>query len=115
MTKIKIEKINELAEIPFKAGDETDAAFDLVAVDCKLKYNERGEPRLWYGLGFKTEIPIGYRVKIAPRSSISKMSLRLCNPEGIIDSNYRGEWMVIFEPTFDLRKAQACDNRETFS
>lgn len=101
---IKIEKLNENAIIPFKPGDNTDGAYDLFAVNCMVKFNKRKEPRLWYGLGFKTEIPEGYRVKIAPRSSICKESLRLCNPEGIIDSKYRGEWFAIFEPSFELRK-----------
>lgn len=104
MNKIIIEKIHEDAVLPFKPGDDTDGAFDLVATSCTLKYNERGEPRLWYGLGFKTEIPVGYRVMVIPRSSVCKKSLRLANSQGLIDCKYRGEWFVIFEPTFELTK-----------
>jgi dUTPase len=102
--KIIIEKLNDNAIIPYKPGDETDGAFDLVATSCTLKYNEIGQPRLWYGLGFRTEIPIGYRVMIIPRSSINKKGLRLTNSQGLIDCKYREEWFVIFEPTFDLQR-----------
>ncbi len=50
------------------------------------------------GLGFKTEIPKGYKGIIVPRSNLTKFSWVLNNSFGVIDADYRGEWMAIFTP-----------------
>jgi dUTP pyrophosphatase len=50
-----------------------------------------------YGLGFATEIPEGWRGVIVPRSNISKHPWMLANSIGIVDSDYRGEWMVKYK------------------
>jgi dUTP pyrophosphatase len=49
------------------------------------------------GLGFSTEIPVGYKGVVVPRSSLSKTSWILANSIGIIDADYRGEWMMVFK------------------
>lgn len=47
------------------------------------------------GLGFATAIPEGYVGIIAPRSGVgSKKTLEVANTVGIIDHDYRGEWMA---------------------
>ena len=48
------------------------------------------------GLGFKTEIPKGYKGIIVPRSNLTKFHWVLNNSFGVIDADYRGEWMAIF-------------------
>jgi dUTP pyrophosphatase len=46
-------------------------------------------------LGFAAEVPEGHVVKIYPRSGKGvKNGLALNNTVGIIDADYRGEWMV---------------------
>jgi dUTP pyrophosphatase len=50
------------------------------------------------GLGFATEIPIGWKGSIVPRSNLTKHNWVLNNSIGVIDSDYRGEWMAIFTP-----------------
>lgn len=57
------------------------------------------EPQADYGvpikLGFAAEVPDGHVAKIYPRSGKGvKKGLALNNTVGIIDSDYRGEWMV---------------------
>jgi len=55
------------------------------------------EKYLEYDLGFSTEIPIGYKGIIVPRSSISKYNLIMCNSPAQIDSSYRGTWKIRFK------------------
>ena len=55
-----------------------------------------GNNKVKYGLGFATEIPEGYRGVIVPRSNLTKHFWVMNNNLGIIDSDYRGEWAVVF-------------------
>lgn len=46
-------------------------------------------------LGFAAEVPEGYVALLLPRSSTgAKHSLELENTVGVIDADYRGEWMA---------------------
>ena len=49
------------------------------------------------GLGFSTEIPPGFKGILVPRSSIAKTNWFLANSIGIIDADYRGEWMMVLK------------------
>lgn len=73
----------------------TDAGADLYAA----RIVKKGLFSVWYGLGFKTQIPRGYYGMIVPRSSITKRGLTLANNVGIVDSNFRQEWQVRFNYT----------------
>lgn len=111
---IKLKRLTDTATIPTKAHP-TDACFDIYA-DCpEYKYfdvvvNEStnapefieadgikikpGE-RVIIRTGFCTEIPEGYFAAVFCRSGMGiKRHLRLSNSVGIIDSSYRGEWLV---------------------
>lgn len=93
MIQVKFKKLNEKAVLPdFKHPE--DAGKDLFPVS--VKYNEKYD-RLEYGLGFATAIPEGYEVEIRPRSSQTKKDWYIPNAPGTIDSNYRGEWFVMFK------------------
>ena len=109
---IKIKRLTETAIVPTKAHS-TDACFDIYA-DCpNNKYavtkdaygvaiTEYGEgiaiepgKAVTIHTGFATDIPEGYFAAVFPRSGMGiKRHLRLSNSTGIIDSSYRGEWMV---------------------
>lgn len=90
---VKIKKLNENAVIPdFKHVG--DAGKDLYATT--VKYNPKYD-RFEYGLGFATEIPEGYQISIRPRSTNTKKECYIPNAPGTIDSNYRGEWFVMFK------------------
>ena len=89
--KIKLQKTTEDARMPIK-GTADAACYDVYA--HSITSSENGKVKV--GLGFKTEIPKGYRGIIVPRSNLTKFRWVLNNSFGVIDSDYRGEWMAIF-------------------
>jgi len=91
MLKIKLQKVTEDARMPIK-GSEHAAAYDVYA--HSITSSENGKVKV--GLGFKTEIPKGYKGILVPRSNLTKFRWILNNSYGVIDSDYRGEWMAIF-------------------
>lgn len=52
-------------------------------------------------LGLAVEIPKGYMLMLAPRSSMSKTPLIIPNSFGVIDADYRGEIKAILHNTSD--------------
>lgn len=46
------------------------------------------------GLGFAAEVPINHVALLLPRSSSGGNGLELRNTCGVIDSDYRGEWIA---------------------
>ena len=91
--KIKLQKVTEDARMPIK-GSEHAAAYDVYAHSITGKEGMK----ISVGLGFKTEIPKGYKGIIVPRSNLTKFNWVLNNSYGVIDSDYRGEWIAIFTP-----------------
>ena len=91
---VKVKRIDG-GQLPMK-GSAGAAAWDLYArTDCVVK---AGEAPTLVPLGFAMEIPNGYHAKVLPRSSTGlKTTLRMANSCGIIDSDYRGEVMMIAE------------------
>lgn len=89
MLQVKFKKLSADAKLPVK-GSSSAACFDVYATSVELDENRV----VTYGLGFSTEIPEGWRGVVVPRSNISKHPWVLANSMGIIDSDYRGEWMV---------------------
>ncbi len=91
--KVNIKKLNENAVIP-TYGTEFSAGADL--------YNLPGETvtipphsTVILHTGLAIEIPTGYVGLIFARSGLaSKRGLAPANKVGVIDSDYRGEWMV---------------------
>lgn len=50
------------------------------------------------GLGFKAAVPFGHVALLLPRSSTgAKFGVELNNTCGIIDADYRGEWMAMMK------------------
>jgi len=93
MIQVKFKKLNENAKIPdFK--HKGDAGKDVFATS--VKYNPKYD-RIEYGLGFASAIPEGYQVSIRPRSSQCKKDWYIPNAPATIDSNYRGEWFIMFK------------------
>lgn len=45
-------------------------------------------------LGFAAEVPEGYVALLVPRSSAGMKGISLRNTVGVIDSDYRGEWIA---------------------
>ena len=90
--KIKFKKLTEQSKLPVK-GSEHAACYDVFA---NMVHVERPN-KMTIHLGFSTEIPVGYRGVIVPRSSISKTNWVMANSIGVIDADYRGEWMIVFK------------------
>jgi len=90
--KIKLQKITEDVKMPIKVTVDA-ACYDVYAHTIIHKEN-----KVYVGLGFKTEIPKGYKGIIVPRSNIAKYNWVMNNSFGVIDSDYRGEWLAIFTP-----------------
>ena len=95
MLEIKVCRCSDTARIPTKAHS-TDACFDLYA-----DLGEEESIAINAGMattiktGIKTSIPNGYFAAVFCRSGMGiKRHLRLSNSVGIIDSDYRGEWLV---------------------
>ncbi len=100
MLVVNFKKLHADAQLPVK-GSEHAACFDVYATSIEVDQNSVAT----YGLGFATEIPQGWRGVIVPRSNISKHPWVLANSIGIVDSDYRGEWMVKFKCVSDEVKA----------
>lgn len=90
--KIKFKKKDEQSKLPVK-GSAHAACFDVFAHSVKIERPNK----MTIGLGFSTEIPVGYKGIIVPRSSISKTNWMLANSMGVIDADYRGEWMLVLK------------------
>jgi dUTP pyrophosphatase len=90
MLKIKLQKVTEDARMPIK-GTADAACYDVYAHSITGANSKR-----YVGLGFKTEIPKGYKGIIVPRSNLTKFNWMLNNSFGVIDSDYRGEWIAVF-------------------
>ena len=96
MLQVKFKKISDNTIVPSR-GSLDAACYDVYA--HSIVHKEDGKVAV--GLGFKTEIPVGYKAVLVPRSNLTKYNWVMNNSIGIIDSDYRGEWMCIFTPTKD--------------
>lgn len=90
---INFKKLFTDTVLPFK-GSEEAACYDLTAHSIEFNYIN---DTVKVALGFATELPKGYKACIAPRSSLTKYPFIIPNSPGQIDSDYRGEWIVVFK------------------
>lgn len=92
-TLIKIKKLNDKAVIP-TYGSEYAAGADLYAcMDEPVTIDSHETVMIHTGLAM--EIPAGYAGLIYPRSGLaSKRGLAPANKVGVVDPDYRGEFMV---------------------
>ena len=90
---IRVKKLNENATLP-TYGSAYAAGADLYAcMDEAITINP-GETVMVH-TGFAMEIPAGYAGLIYPRSGMaSKRGLAPANKVGVVDPDYRGEFMV---------------------
>ena len=84
-------KIDDNARIPTK-GSDFAAGWDLYAIEETTV--SRGESTL-IRTGMKCAIPEGWEGQIRCRSSLGKKGMIMPNGLGTIDSDYRGELMVL--------------------
>ncbi len=89
---VKVKILNPEAIIP-KYQTEEAAGFDLHSVEEKtIKAGERDVVKT----GLAISLPKGYELQIRPRSGLAlKNGITVLNTPGTVDSDYRGELMVI--------------------
>jgi len=90
--EIKIKKLNKDAILP-KYQTEESAGFDLHSIE---NYNLIAGERLLVKTGLAMELQKGYELQIRPRSGLAfKNGITVLNTPGTIDSDYRGEIMIL--------------------
>ena len=103
MLKIKFKKKDEQSKLPIK-GSLNAACYDVYAHSFTFKQPNK----IVIGLGFSTEIPPGFKGVLVPRSSISNTDWMLANSMGIIDADYRGEWMMVLKSNGGVYSSLPC-------
>lgn len=88
--KMKIKRLRKDAIIPTYAHSD-DAGMDLYAVESVELW--RNEPQL-IPTGISVEIPEGYFGLMRLRSGLSSKYGVVLASSGVVDSGYRGEWLV---------------------
>lgn len=90
---VNIKKLDNKAVLP-TYGSEYSAGADLYACLDEELVLQPGETKMIH-TGIAMEIPIGYAGLIYARSGLaSKRGLAPANKVGVVDSDYRGEFMV---------------------
>lgn len=87
---MKIQLLHPNAQLPERSTTHA-AGFDLFMPENGFV---DGPNTYTYKLGFASEIPPGWVALLLPRSSAAKTGLELGNTCGVIDEDYRGEWIA---------------------
>jgi dUTP pyrophosphatase len=88
---VKVLRLDPRAIIPTK-GSKSAAKYDVsVLEDVHVHWSTVTMTRT--GLAF--EVPEGYYLEVVPRSGLSKKGLRLANVPATLDSDYRGELLLL--------------------
>jgi dUTP pyrophosphatase len=88
--------LNPLAQIPTYGSDEAAGA-DLYSIESvRIAPGDRKMVRTGVGI----QLPKGFEAQVRPRSGLAaKFGITITNTPGTIDSDYRGEIMVILYNT----------------
>lgn len=90
--KIKIRLLSAKAKMPHRGSPEA-AGYDLSALE---PVTIRPEQTVAIRTGLMMEIPRGYFALVCPRGSLArKKELDVPHSVGIIDSDFRGEWLFV--------------------
>ena len=108
--QIKIKKLNENATIPTQ-GSHFAAGYDLYAcIDNAVEIAPHQTQKI--GTGLAMEIPEGYFGAVFARSGLAtKQGLRPANCVGVIDADYRGEFIVALHNDTSETKVVAPNER----
>ena len=89
---MKFKKIHPNAQLPTK-GSTAAGGYDIYMPQIGSLNPFEKE---MFPLGFSAEVPPGYVALILPRSGAgAKKGVELINTCGVIDADYRGEWMAM--------------------
>lgn len=91
---MKFKQLHSNFQLPQRSSDAAGGLDILMPEDGRLKPGEK----LMVPLGFAAAIPRGYIALILPRSGVgAKKGLELINTCGVIDADYRGEWLAAMQ------------------
>lgn len=92
---MQIKQLHPNFQMPTR-GTEHAGAYDLYMPTAGIvNLHDVPSTGLLVGLGFAAAVPVGFVALILPRSGAgAKHGVQLRNTVGVIDSDYRGEWMV---------------------
>lgn len=92
--KLKVEiKLEDGAIIP-KKGESNAMCYD-----CYAHYIEiLVDGKVVCDLGFSLKPPVGYGIRLIPRSSLTKFYWSMNNSIGIGDEDYKGTYKAVFTP-----------------
>ena len=91
--EIKVKKLTSTAKLPTR-GSASAAGYDLYA-DIEKEVRIAPHTTEMIGTGLSMEIPEGYFGAIFARSGLaSREALRPANCVGVVDSDYRGPFMI---------------------
>ena len=108
---VKIKKLDSNAKLPTK-GTSGAACYDLYALE-DMMVRSCNVARVRTGLAF--EVPFGYEMEIRPRSGLSsKESILIINSPGTLDSDYRGELVILMRRLEDFYVIRAGDRVAQF-
>lgn len=111
---MQFKKLHPNFELPTK-GSYSAAGYDLLmpaAGKVEARTNWASPTHVLVGLGFAAAVPAGYVALILPRSGVgAKHGIELRNTCGVIDADYRGEWMVAVKQKEDREFGWAAGER----
>ena len=101
--QLNIKRLSETAHIPVR-GSSQAAGYDLYADNREKVIIPPHETRM-ITLGLVIEIPEGYFGAIFARSGLAyREGIRPSNCVGVVDPDYRGEWMIALHNDSDVNK-----------
>ena len=110
LLKVKVQKARPNAKLP-TWGSTNAAGADLYACTEDLVVEIAPHETVMIPLGIKTEFTPGYAAMLYARSGLaSKKSLAPANKVGVVDADYRGEWMIALHN--HSNKTQIIENGE---
>jgi dUTP pyrophosphatase len=107
LIRVEVQKLREDAIIPAYQSEEA-AGFDLHAIeDAHIPAGER----MLIKTGLAVALPKGYELQVRPRSGLAfKHGITVLNSPGTVDSDYRGELMVLLmnhgKEGFEIQKGE---------
>lgn len=95
LMQVKFTKISPSAKLPYRATPDSAGADLFACVDDLNGIVIQPHETVMIGTGLRGEFASGYVALLYARSGMaSKKHLAPANKVGVIDADYRGEWMV---------------------
>ena len=89
--KVRVKKLNEVAQLPIRATPGS-VCYDVYSVK-RILLSPMERTIVPTGLAF--ELPEGMGLEIRPRSGLASKGFIILNSPGTLDSDYRGELLII--------------------